>query len=152
MTTGRPPPSSDLADTIDEADQPRPERVVDPFVDAPPDDPRAPRNVDMHDRVSALEAAMPSAFENARWIRRGVKVGAALIGLAGAVLIYALAFARASGDADATARERELQRQADHALLLEIARHVSEIRGELRARNPIGMVPLKGPPPQEPPP
>ena len=185
MTTGRRPTyrADDLADTIDEADQPRevtrpghdrtpsgrikPAGVPDrePYFDAAPDEHDAPANVDLHGRMTLLEQQRHAdarrhhalaerveevhgvASEGRIWVRRGVKVLGSLGGLAVAALIYLLAFARASGDATATAREREIQRVADHALLLEISRAVAGIEGELRARNPLGMRSVIGPVP-----
>ena len=217
MTTGRRPTydRSDLADTIDEADQPRPYGLTptmadelehphrttqgsrplpshdktpsgrikpagvpdrEPYFDAAPDEHDAPANVDLHGRMTLLEQQRNAdarrhhalaerveevhgvASEGRIWVRRGVKVLGALGGLAGAALIYLLAFARASGDATATAREREAQRKEDHSLLLELRGLVGEVVGELRARRgSIGVVPILGPTPDpaattEPPP
>lgn len=136
-----------------------------PYFDAEPGSGDAPSERDLHGRMTLLEQQRNAdarrhhalaerveevhgvASEGRVWVRRGVKVLGALGGLGGAVLLYALAFARASGDANATAREREIQRVADHALLLEISRAVAGIEGELRARNPLGMRSVIGPVP-----
>jgi hypothetical protein len=137
-----------------------------PYYDAAPEDADAPANVDLHGRMTLLEQQRNAdarrhhalaerveevhgvASEGRVWVRRGVKVLGALGGLAGAALIYLLAFARASGDATATAREREAQRKEDHSLLLELRGLVGEVVGELRARRgSIGVVPILGPTP-----
>lgn len=178
MTTGRRPTlPPDLADTLDEAPahvdrtpsgRIKPAGVPDrePYYDAAPEDADAPANVDLHGRLTLIEQQHRAvdrrqhalaerveevhavASEGRVWVRRGVKVLGGLGGLAGAALIYLLAFARASGDATATAREREAQRREDHSLLLELRGLVSEVVGELRARRgSIGVVPILGPVP-----
>ena len=118
-----------------------------PYYDAAPDEPDAPVNVDLDARVTALESAMPSHAMNAKLVGWGIKIGGGLLGLGTAIFLWVLAAADAKGEARATARARESQRLEDHGLLLELRTIVGEIRGELRARNPIGMVPRLGPPP-----
>ena len=112
--------------------------------------------VEEHERMDAADHAdhrreiaevRVVATPGTTWLRRAVWVLGAMLGLAGGVFTYVIAFARDSGEATATAREREAQRKEDHQILLELRGIVSEIRGEMRARNPLGMVPLKGPPP-----
>lgn len=153
MTASRPRfDADDLAVTHDELEPVRVEPVADPYFDAPRGHPLAPETRDVHDRLSALEAALPSAAVNALWIRRIAKLGASMLGLGGAFLAWALYTARAKGDADATSREREAERRWLVESVRALDRAVSEVRGELRARNPIGMLPLIGPPnePKEP--
>lgn len=168
----RPPVGVD--DTIDEADQPRDEAtaqalpgwdelrhdrrstsspVLDPYFDAGPEDPRSPRNVDLDGRLLALEQALPSAAANARYVRWGVRFGGGLLGLGTAILVWALASARANGDAAATTREREAERvrirEAVQLLLERDARRQGQLDSlldALRSRFPIGAVPLLGPP------
>lgn len=137
-----------------------------PYFDAEPGSGDAPSERDLHGRMTLLEQQRNAdarrhhalaerveevhgvASEGRIWVRRGVKALGALGGLAGAALIYLLAFARASGDATATAREREAQRKEDHSLLLELRGLVGEVVGELRARRgSIGVVPILGPTP-----
>lgn len=165
MLPGR-PPISDYDDTLDEIDQSPPirgrtnpgaERVVDAFIDAPPDDPRAPRNVDLHDRITALELALPSAETNARWIRHGVKALSGLLGLGAAVLVYALSLSRSAGDATGEKRARDIERARYIGIIDELVRDVARHDGTIhslleaiRSRYPIGAQPLLGPPPQPP--
>lgn len=180
MPGRRPPRPPTLDDTVDEADQPRPRDeavthalpawdelqgrrpvsspalappVLDPYFDAPPEDPRNHTNVDLAGRVGALEAALPSAASNARYVRWGVRVGGGLLGLGVAILTWALATARAGGDATATAREREAERvrirDTVQLLLERDARRQGQLDSlldALRSRFPIGAVPLLGPP------
>lgn len=79
----------------------------DPFFDAGKDDPDAPANVDLADRVAALEKSLPSAAANATWIRRGVLALSLLAGLGTGVFGWALVTAEHKGDATGAARERE---------------------------------------------
>ena len=137
-----------------------------PIFDAEPGSGDAPSERDLHGRLTLIEQQHRAvdrrhhalaerveevhavASEGRVWVRRGVKVLGGIGGLAGAALIYLLAFARASGDATATAREREAQRREDHSLLLELRGLVGEVVGELRARRgSIGVVPILGPTP-----
>lgn len=180
MSPRRPPRPPTLDDTVDEADQPRPRDeavthalptwdelqgrrpvsspalappVLDPYFDAGPDDPRAPRNVDFDGRLLVLEQALPSAASNAKYVRWGVRIGGGLLGLGVAILTWALATARAGGDATATAREREAERvrirDTVQMLLERDARRQGQLDSlldALRSRFPIGAVPLLGPP------
>ena len=174
MTTDRRPPStSDLADTIDEADQPRArtgpveERVVDPFVDAPPDDPRAPRNVDLSDRVTALELGRSDAdarikaahllAENAsRWGRRIFYALSGFAGVAGTALVFAFSVARSRGAAAGEKRAQNIERARYIAIIdrlaIDVARHdgiLSSLVEAIRSRYPIGALPILGPPRQD---
>jgi hypothetical protein len=121
------------------------------YYDRGRNDADAVRNVDLDARVSALEAALPSAATNARWIKRGVVAIGSAAGLGAAVFVYVLAFADARG----AAREREAIRAADHTTILGLVVSDAVQAEQLRAitatlaRYPIGFAPVQGPPPRQ---
>lgn len=177
MTPRRPPTAPSLDDTIDEADQPRAvdrsgrfERVAsgvrDPFFDAGPDDPTAPENVDLADRLTLLEQhrradvdriaeAHQLAHRAGTWNRRIFYALSGLSGIALTALGFAISIAHSSGDEAGTRRAQAIERARYITIIDQLVKDVSRHDGILgslvdaiRTRYPIGSLPLVGPAPQ----
>ncbi len=73
-------------------------------------------------------------------------VASLLTAAAAPVGVYATKKLLAGAEASGAAGERESTRLADHATLGQLVQAVAEIKGELRALNPVGAVRLLGPP------
>lgn len=120
-----------------------PELVLDPLLDAPPDDPRAPQNRDIADRLAALEKSRDIKFRRRTW------AGLALSFLAGsgaAILAWALARADANGDARATGREREAERRWIVDTVRAMERRDALQQGQIDAITERMRYPMVGPP------
>ena len=158
--TRRPPSHADLADTIDEADQPRevtrpghdrtpsgrikPPGVPDhePYFDSPPGSIEAPESEDFHGRISLLEqlrrdadarikAAHELAEKSGSWNRRIFKALLSLTGVVGAALIFAFSVARSNGDATGEKRARDIERARYIAIIDQLVRDVARHDGIL---------------------
>ena len=143
-----------------------------PFFDAAPEDRDAPANVDLHGRLSLLEQLRHDADarhkaladrikevhdlaeRSGTWNRRIVYALSGLAGVAGTALVFAFTLTRASGDAAGEKRARDIERARYIALIdrlvVDVSRHdgiLSSLVDAVRARYPVGALPLIGPPP-----
>ena len=172
MTRRAPTAPPDLADTLDEA-SPRdrsgsfrrePSGIREPYFDAGPDDPSAPENVDIADRLTLLEQhrradvdriaeAHQLAEKSGTWNRRIFKALVALTSVAFAALMFAFSVARSGGVAAGEKAARDIERARYIAIIDQLVRDVARHDGilgslvdALRSRYPIGSLPLVGPP------